>query len=264
MATDPREMAELVERQAGVVARQQLLDLGMSSSAIAHRVRSSRWASLHPGVYLTLPGRESFLVPLWGALLHAGPSAVASHRSAGLLQGLVDRTPSVVDVAVAEIHRVQPRPGIRVHRKRFLVQETRPAASVPQTRLEVTLLDLVGESRTTDDVVGWLTRACQRRLTTPPRIVDALARRSRQRWRHLVSEVLGAVSDGVSSPLELRYRALERLHGLPPSEANARSIVRGTNRYTDVMHRRFRLRVELESLAWHPEDAGWRDARRAS
>ncbi|HET8615331.1 MAG TPA: hypothetical protein VFL94_07385 [Actinomycetales bacterium] len=84
----------------------------------------------------------------------------------------------------------------------------------------------------------------------------------RHRWRTLVTQVLADVADGVASPLELFYRELERRHGLPGGEANARTTVRGTNRYTDVLYRRFRLRVELESLAWHPEDARWRDARR--
>lgn len=262
MGAHDRDMAELLERQAGVASRQQLLALGMSSSAIAHRVSAGRWVTLHPGVYATLPGREDFLVRLWAALLHAGPSAVASHRSAGMLQGLVDHPPPVVDVAVRERHRVHPRPNIRVHRRRYLATESRAVATVPQTRTEVTVLDLVGECLRAEDVVGWLTRACQRRLTTPARILTAMAFRSRQRWRGLVAEVLADVSGGVASPLELLYRKVERRHGLPRGEANARTTVRGTNRYTDVLYRRFRLRVELESLAWHPEDARWRDARR--
>jgi hypothetical protein len=179
-----------------------------------------------------------------------------------MLQGLVDQPPSVVDVAVREQHRVHPRPGIRVHRRRFVTVESRAVATVPQTRTEVTVLDLVGECLRAEDVVGWLTRACQRRLTTPARILTAMAFRSRQRWRKLVAEVLADVTDGVASPLELFYRKLERRHGLPRGEANARTTVRGTNRYTDVLYRRFQLRVELEGLAWHPEDARWRDARR--
>jgi hypothetical protein len=262
MGSRDRDLAELVERQAGVASRQQLLALGLSSSAIAHRVSSGRWVTLHPGVYATLPGRDDFLVRVWAALLHSGPSAVASHRSAGVLQGLVDQPPSVVDVAVRERHRVHPRPGIRVHRRRFLTTERRAVATVPQTRTEVTVLDLVGECLRAEDVVGWLARACQRRLITPPRILEAMAFRSRQRWRALVAEVLADVADGVASPLELFYRKLERRHGLPRGEANARTTVRGTNRYTDMLYRRFRLRVELESLVWHPEDARWRDARR--
>jgi hypothetical protein len=262
MGSRDQDMAELVERQAGVASRRQLLSSGMSSSAIAHRVTSGRWVTLHPGVYATLPGRDDFLVRLWGALLHGGPSAVASHRSAGMLQGLVDQPPSVIDVAVRERHRVHPRPGIRVHRRRFLTGESRAVATVPQTRTEVTVLDLVGDCVRAVDVVGWLTRACQRRLTTPPRILETMALRSRQRWRLLVSDVLDDVADGVASPLELMYRRLERRHGLPPGEANALTTVRGTNRYTDVLYREFRLRVELESVTWHPDDARWRDARR--
>jgi hypothetical protein len=256
------QLATLLDEQSGTIGRRQLLDAGWTSSAIAHQVRSGRWQVVHPGVYVTFTGTPSFLSLVWASLLMAGPGAVASHRTAARLQGLVDDDPDVLDVTIPhDVHRLR-RSGVRTHRTRHPERVRRPVASVPQTRLEVTVLDLVSECRRAEDVVGWLTRACQRRLTTPSRILDATTLRSRQRWRGLVAEVLADVADGVASPLELFYRKLERRHGLPRGEANALTTVRGTNRYTDVLYRRFRLRVELESLAWHPEDGRWRDARR--
>jgi hypothetical protein len=188
---------------------------------------------------------------------------LASHQSAGLLQRLVDAEPAVVDVTVPNAHQVSPRPGVKVHRSRHAAARRRSVASVPQTRVEETVLDLVEASRTPDEVVRWLTRACQRRLTTPDRLLSAARGRARMRGRQLLAEVICDVADGVASPLERRYhRDVERAHGLPAGEMNPWVGVRGTSRYCDVRYAAFALRVELEGLAWHPEDQRWRDARR--
>lgn len=263
MNDDDPAFVELRQAQAGVVARQQLLDLGWTASTIAHRVSSGRWQVLHPGVYATFSGSYGFDVRLWAALLHAGPGSLASHQSAGLLQRLVDAEPAVVDVTVPNAHQVSPRPGVKVHRSRHAAARRRSVASVPQTRVEETVLDLVEASRTPDEVVRWLTRACQRRLTTPDRLLSAARGRARMRGRQLLAEVICDVADGVASPLERRYhRDVERAHGLPAGEMNPWVGVRGTSRYCDVRYAAFALRVELEGLAWHPEDQRWRDARR--
>jgi hypothetical protein len=94
-------------------------------------------------VYATFTGPLPFPSRLWAALLHAGADAVASHLSAGHLQGLVDEAPTVVDVSVPDAHRVTARPGPWVHRARAHAVRRHPARSVPQTLVEDTVLDLV-------------------------------------------------------------------------------------------------------------------------
>ncbi len=248
------------ERQAGIVTRQQALDAGMSRGAVDHQVRSRRWHVVHPGVYATFTGPLSFTARVWAALLHAGPDAVASHRTAGRLQGLIDTDPTSVEVSVPWGHRVSPRPGVRVHRTRQHTHRRHPARSLPQTLLEDTVLDLVEESTREDDVVAWLTRACQRRLSTPDRLRDAASQRPRMRHRRLVADVLADVRAGVHSALERHYRHdVERAHGLPNASRNGAMVRRGRRWYHDVRYRRWRLRVELEGLAFHPDDEGWRD-----
>jgi hypothetical protein len=263
VAEEDVDWLEIREAQAGVVSRQQLLRRGWTTSAVAHRVTSGRWQLLHPGVYATFTGRYGFDVRLWAALLHAGPDAVASHESAGLLQHLVDAEPAVIDVMVPSQHRVSPRPGVRVHRSGSVSASRRPAASIPQTRVEETVLDLVAASGDAEEVIGWLTRACQRRLTTPDRLLSASRSRARMRWRALLQQVVCDVAAGVASPLERHYhRDVECAHGLPRGTINPQVGVRGASRYCDVRYDAFRLRIELEGLAWHPEDQRWRDARR--
>jgi hypothetical protein len=196
-------------------------------------------------------------------LLHAGDGAVLSHESAALEQGLSDDAPTAVHVTVPAGHRVSRRPGVIVHRSRRLAASAHPARSVPQTRVEDTVLDLVHTCRRLDEVVGWLTSACQRRLTTPRLLREAAAARARLRHRKLVLDVLADVTDGVASPLERRYaRDVERRHGLPRGRRGKAVLVAGRRRYRDVEYERYRTNVELEGLAYHPHHlAGYDDAR---
>src|SRR5215210_1677909 len=80
-----RAIAALAERQHGVVAREQLVDLGLGRGAIGHRLACGRLHPVHRGVYaaghrvLSQEGR-------WmAAVLAAGAGAVLSHRSAAAL-----------------------------------------------------------------------------------------------------------------------------------------------------------------------------------
>ncbi len=253
--------AELLHLQSDVVHRRQALTLGWTADQIRHQVRRGSWRQLYPGVYLTNTGAPTYGARVWAALLHAGPPAVASHATAARLQGLLDEDPEVIQVSVPHGHRATRQPGLRIHHARAWTIRRRPAASVPQTQVEDTVLDLIGLTRDPDDVVRWVLRACQRRLTTPARLRGALGRRRRQRHRALVKELLAEAAGGIASALERRYRLdVELAHALPrATRAGAWLGPDGRRRYFDVRYKRWRLRVELEGLAYHPEDRSWVD-----
>ena len=257
-------MAELwqvrADHQRGALSRAQALEGGLSPDQIRQRVRAGRWQLVHPGVYSTFTGPLPLLARVWAALLHAGPDAVASHRTAAKLQGLLDAEPAQLDVSVPWSHRVTPIAGTRIHRSRHLGDRRHPVRNPPQTPVADTVLDLVEQANREDDVVGWLTRGCQRRLTTPARLREAADRRPRLRHRVLVTAVLADVADGVASPLEHHYRRdVESAHGLPDGSRNGTIVLRGRRWYYDVRYGAWRLRVELEGLAHHPVESGWRD-----
>jgi hypothetical protein len=255
---------ELLQRQAGVVHRRQALAHGWSADQVRHRIRRESWVRLHPGVYQVRTGEPAFLARVWAALLHAGPPAMASHLTAARLQGLVDEDPTLIEVSVPHGHRAHGQVGVRIHHPRAWPERRQPAASVPQTRVEDTVLDLVGLARTSDPVVQWVLRACQRRLTTPDRLRGAMAARRRQRHRHLVKDLLVEASSGVASPLERRYRqGVELSHGLPTGRrGEAWWGPDGRRRYSDVRYAAWWARVELEGLAYHPDDRSWVDQAR--
>jgi very-short-patch-repair endonuclease len=134
---------------------------------------------------------------------------------------------------------------------------------LPQTTAEDTVLDLVDEQRRPEAVIGLITTACQKRLTSPIRLTQAVAKRKRLRWRKLVVELLTAVEEGVESPLEWRYaRDVERAHGLPRGKRQARANHKGRIYLRDVFYEEYQTVVELDGRAAHPDDEAHRDMRR--
>lgn len=71
-----------------------------------------------------------------------------------------------------------------------------PALLPPRTRVEETVLDLVDAALTLDDALGWIARACGRRLTTAGRLREAASERPRLRWRREVAAGLSDVREG--------------------------------------------------------------------
>src|SRR5262249_38387276 len=154
-------------------------------------------------------------------------------------------------------------PGLVLHFSARLAEARHPARLPPQTKLEETVLDLADLASTAEDAVAWPIRACQRRLTTPDRIITALEGRGRARWRRDVAEAIPDIRAGVHSPLELRYaRDVERRHGLPRGDRQVR-VTRGvTRQYIDVRYTGYGVVVELDGVLAHSADSGDRDARR--
>src|SRR5688572_20371900 len=111
----------LAGRQHGVVAWAQLRALGMPPDAVKARVRSGRWYTLHRGVYAVGHEALTWHGHLAAAVYACGSDALASHRAAGALHGLVRS--ERIEVTVP--HRRRARKGIAVHRSRAIPEEDR-------------------------------------------------------------------------------------------------------------------------------------------
>ena len=259
----PESFADLAESQHGVVARGQATQAGLTRHEITARLRSGRWRPLHSGVYAAFSGRPPREAVLWAAVLRVGHDATLSHQTAAELSGLVDAPASLIHVSVPRQTGSLHVGGIVVHYSSRLPSARHPARTPPQTRIEDTVLDLAQVADCAEEAVGWGIRACQRRLTKPELLREAMAQRARLRWRGDLAEALTEVREGVHSCLERRYlRNVERAHGLPTGNRQI-LIVRGTSRaYEDVRYRDYDTCVELDGAAAHPADSRWRDARR--
>ena len=280
----PADLQELADFQRGMITCRQVLQTGLSRDAIQAKLDGGRWQRIHRGVFAVFSGEPGRAALLWAAVLRAGPEAVLSHYTAAERHGLARRpwpspsswpsssspsqwpspSPSqLIHVTVPLRRRPMPIPGVVIHRSGRIPQARHPAQSPPRTRVEETVLDLADVARTFDDALGWLSAACGGRLTTPRLVHDAMAGRTRLRFREGLLLALADTADGVHAVLEYRYlRDVERCHGLPRAERQFR-VVRGSRtEYWDVLYRKYLVAVETDGRLAHPAEARWADVRR--
>ncbi|WP_034800590.1 type IV toxin-antitoxin system AbiEi family antitoxin domain-containing protein [Intrasporangium oryzae] len=252
---DPRLQA-LISGQQGLVTRQQALAAGLSAKAVRWRVESGRWVRLHPGVYLTTPGRNDWHTIAAALLLHLGVPSALSSRSAAYLWGLVPSPGPLLHCVVPTSRRPDPVEGVVITRARHALERTHETAWPHRITVEHTVFDLaVGHP--VDTAVGLIALACQKRLSTPRNLRVALDSRPTQPSRRVLYEVIGDVAGGVESSAERRYvRDVEQAHGLPAGrrqEPGPRET-RRDNAYDEV-----KVVVEIDGRAGH---AGWRAQQR--
>jgi len=259
----PRPCLRLLSSQCGVIASWQAQAAGVGARQMENLVRYGRWQRIHFGVYAAFTGDLSRPAVLWAAVLRAGPRALLSHETAAELDGLVDKPSKVIHVTVRSEQHRQPVPGVVIHRssRRIAFKPQRPFP--PRTATEETVLDLADAAASFDTVVWLVARACQRRLTTPFLMADSLQLRARARWRGELRQALLDVADGVRSPLEYRYlHKVERAHGLPRPDRQAEADRRPGRIFRDIHYRRYRVAIELDGTASHPDEQRWQDKRR--
>lgn len=250
----------LARRQDAVVTTTQCLELGVDRSWVARRVRTGQWQRLYRGVLVTHSGPVPWRTRARAALLYAGEGAALSHDAAAFLHGFTSTPPRVIDVCIPEPRRVTPAGGLRIHRRRRAIAAS---GALHVVRPAATVLDLLDRARSSDDAVGLICAAVRAR-TSPEQILAALDGRPNARRRRIIVDLLGSVTEGVESALELRYhRDVERRHGLPRAELQVRDVVDGRWIRADCVYRGLGVRVELDGWLAHPggrtDDDVWRD-----
>jgi predicted transcriptional regulator of viral defense system len=202
-------VAELATAQHGVISRAQLIDSGVSGSAVARWVAASRLHRVHPGVYAVGHSALSLDARLVAALLYAGSRAVLSHTTAGWVWSLIVAAPKRIHVTVPG--RRRSLPAVRLHHSRQA--EAAHHRDLPVTTVARTLLDLAAVLP-----AGRLRRALAeadyRRLLEPHEL-EAVLRRVRR----------GARACGA--------RSTRTNHASPRRSASSRSASSGSARSPD-------------------------------
>ena len=243
-----------------MVTREQALGLGLSRHTLSRLVDQRQWQRLAPGLFVTHNGTVAWSSLAWGGILLGGEGARLGGTAAGHAHGLVDETPDPIHVFVPHDVIARRRSHWFFVRERPGARSPRTTGSPPRTGVADTLLDLCESvsARTVEDLV---TRAVQRRLTTPRQILRALSGRGRHSCRRLLVEMLADVDLGAESPLELRYlRDVERPHGLPRGARQRSSLDRPALR--DVLYEAYAFIVELDGRKGHEGEGRFRDMRR--
>jgi hypothetical protein len=259
------DLDALMRSQNGVISRRQVLANGGDDNLIEKRVRRRLWRVIHPGVYVDHTGVPTAEQAQQAAVLYAWPAALGG-ESALHAHGALD-PPTTTTVAIDHTRRVREPPGVRVVRVRGLAEKVLWNRTPPRLRLESAALHVASERflhRGEADAVALLSDVCQRRMTTPPRLLASVDACSSLPGRGFLRAVLVDVAEGAFSLLEHRYLTrVERAHRLPRGSRQRSFATEGRTGFRDVMYDDQQVVVELDGRLGHEWAADqWSDLAR--
>jgi hypothetical protein len=222
------------ERQAGVVARRQLLALGYDNDYVDRQLAAQRWRLVSDVVICTTTGTLTREQLMWAGVLHAGPGSAIGGLTALERRGLRHWGRDEMTVLLAKSHNLAPVEGIR------FVETRRPVGlyatgDLPTWRTEPAALLFAGYSRNSRTALGLLAAVVQQRLTTAERLLVEIERMRPLRWSKRFVSALAQVADGSHSLAERRLVRACLDHGLPlPDRQTRRVDASGRVRYIDA------------------------------
>lgn len=217
-----RAIRALAERQHGVVARWQILELGASEGLIQRRTVGGMLIPVFHGTF-TLGRRRLNREGRWmAAVLASGPQAVLSHASAMELWDM-RRSRGPIEVLRRSGGVWHRHPEIRVHQTRSLPPEhVTDEGGIPVTTVERALLDMAGRLSARQQERALVAADRSGRVNWP--VLQRLVGRGRGkkgigRLRRVAMEVDPRAVDA-RSPLEVDFLALCRESEIPPPQIN--------------------------------------------
>jgi hypothetical protein len=249
-----------------VVSMGQLLGFGYAANTVLGWAEEGRLHRLHHGVYAVGHRRLTWYSRCWAAVLGAEPDeaapwrAVASHRSAAYLWGLLRFTPDVMHVTAPTRRRAKRR--FVVHFSSILAEEDRAVCQgIPVTAVPRTMLDLAIRARP-EQLDGYLERAEDRELLDVRAVEDVLSRAGGHRGRGPLARALAIYSPDPSftrSKFERRFRQAVEAAGIPAPSMNFNAHGFELDAYWPDL----RFAVELDLFETHGSRAAFeRDRRR--
>lgn len=246
-------IAERASGQHGVIARDQLAELGLSASAINRRIRAGRLHRLHPGVYAVGHPVVSREARWLAAVLRGRDGAVLSHRTAAALWG-VQRGAERGRVEIITPRSTRSSGLIHRHIVRLDPDETAIRRRIPVTTLARTMLDIA--AMVSIESMEAAIREAEYLHRLPLRkLEDMLERHPGQRGARTLESCLARLGRGprgrVRSRLEVRFAALLADSDLPNPRLNVMLDVDGHPIEADCLWREQRVIVELDGGEAH-------------
>lgn len=252
-------LAELAAVQFGVVAREQLLALGVSATTISRWVNEGRLVRLYRGVYAVGHANLSVNGRRMAAVLACGSGAVLSHLTAAAHWGLLRSSAAAIHISLPSHRTVRAQGRIRIHQTRLHPSDTAIHESIPVTSPMRTLLDLAGvvsEARLREAI-----EQSERLQLFDRHELDSLIARNKRRkglkaLRRLLAE-LGDHPPDLRSAKEQDLLNLIRAAGLPIPVTN----VYVEDILVDAYWPKHDLVVELDSYGFHRSKAKFEEDR---
>ena len=228
-------LGELLTSQQQMVARRQLLPLGIEWEGVRDQVRARRWVVHTPRVVGTTTGALTWEQRCWLAVLHAGPRSLLGGLSAAEVLGLTGWHRETITVLVDDELAFEPVEGVRFFRSRRPFELLRsPRPGIPGGRLEPSVLLWAAYEAPTRAAHGILAAAVQQRLTTAERLIEWVDLLRPLRRAGSFKRTLGDIAGGAQSGAELDVRRMCRRFALRlPDRQRPRRDRAGKRRWTD-------------------------------
>jgi predicted transcriptional regulator of viral defense system len=259
-------IAEVAGAQHAVIALDQLVEQGLSRSAVRSRVTAGSLHRVHSGVLSLVPARlltrdGRFMA----AVLACGDGAALSHRSAACHRGLRDDNRPTIDVTSParrgqDIDAISPHSGATL-----LPRDVEIVDAIPCTTLARTLLDLadVVNRRSVERAID---RAEILRVLDMPPIEDVLQRANGRRGAATLKHLLSAMqfqSTTTKNELEEAFLTICRDIEHPPDAVNAWiAYPEGGGAEADFLWHEQRLIVEVDGRDVHTTHHAFEHDRR--
>jgi hypothetical protein len=234
MRWDEGEVRDHAARNHALIDRGTAVGLGATDATIKTRLQNGAWTGVHPGVYYLNVTSHGWKAQVRGAVMAAGPHALASHRTAGVLWGLDGIRGRMIEITVPFSKTPTPT-GVIVHRTRRPL----PGAvvdGIPVTTVGRTLLDM---ATTLPQIVleKALMSALHLKVTTPDLLAQCLAEYGGRgvRGTKKLRRTLSQVDHGITgSPSEVEVMRLMRYAPIPVPRCQFEiRFPDGTNAYPD-------------------------------
>lgn len=254
-----REAWRLATAQHGVVARRQLLELGLSAQAVQHRIDRGRLYRVERGVYAVGRPQLGRRGRWMAAVLSCGPRAALSYGSAAALWGIERERRNRIEISTSS-QSVRPRSRLLVYRRPNLrASDVEVKDGIPVTSIVRTLIDIASRLGR-NDLDRAVNEADRLGLIDPETLFESLAKHPGKRGVGALRDMLGERTFLLTdSELERRFLRLVAEAELPmPLTQQHLNGFR-----VDFVWPDLKLVVETDGLRYHrtPSQQG-RDRRR--
>ena len=249
------ELLSCAGRQHGLFTTAQADDRGVGKDVL-DRWRGNRTCRrMYRGVYAVSGAPATWYQAVMAAVLAAGPDAVASHTTAGVVWAARNVGRERTEVSTARPRRARIA-GVRVHRTTvFLAEEQTVRAGIPVTTVARTLVDLSG--RLSAAQLGIITDDALRRPTMTLRELEravaglpGASGRKPSRIRSVLAQRIEGYDPG-DSGLELRVLRTIVAAGLPAPVQQHDVTVAGRSYRIDLAYPEQKLAIEVDGFEPH-------------
>jgi very-short-patch-repair endonuclease len=206
--------------QHGIVNRKQVREAGLSRREIERRIEAGWFVRQYDGVYAVGHTALTYHSCLIAAVYASGDEALASHRAAGKLWGIL-RGSQPIEITAPRSR--EPKQGFILHRSRLIHEEDRALIdNIPVTSLARTLVDLA-DVLPEERLANAVNEAEMKGLFDLSPVERVLERLPGRKGRHKLTRVLAAyrpVQPVFRSRNERFVHDLCREHGLPTPRVN--------------------------------------------